>query len=123
MVDVDVPRTWVRFRESLCTTCEGTCCKMPVEITFADLVKLGHAQEDESHLSKQKLFKRLRKLGVLNSYRQSTELFTLARQASGACVYLDAGGKCSVYEKRPGVCRSFPAIGPRPGFCPYKRAK
>ncbi len=94
---------------------------MPVEVTFDDLVRLELASVDEKGRSRQRLFKRLRGEGFVLSYRQSTELFTLARQSNGACVFLNKLGRCTVYEKRPDVCRAFPAVGPKPGFCPHNR--
>jgi uncharacterized protein len=39
------------------------------------------------------------------------------------CIYLGADRRCTVYEKRPEVCRQFPRIGPRPGWCPAGSAK
>jgi Fe-S-cluster containining protein len=95
---------------------------MPVEIEFSDLVRLGLADPDEEHRSKKKLVRRLEKAGYLRSFREGTGLFMLAQQDQTACVFLNLETRlCSVYDKRPDVCRKFPSIGPRPGFCPYKR--
>lgn len=92
---------------------------MPVEINADDLVRLGIAKQDEVDQSKKRLAKRLRKEGIIASYREGTDLFMLAQRANDDCVFLDLQTRlCTVYDRRPGVCRKFPEIGPRPGFCP-----
>lgn len=95
---------------------------MPVEVRATDLVRLGLASIDEVEGSKKKLAKRLIKEKVVSSYREGTDLFMLAQKPNDDCYFLDSKTRlCSVYEKRPEVCRLFPEIGPRPGFCPAKR--
>lgn len=83
-------------------------------------MRLGLAADFELEESTKKVFKRQKKDGVLASYREGTGLFMLSQRANGDCFFLDARTRlCTVYEKRPGVCRDFPTqIGPRPGFCP-----
>lgn len=120
--DKDKPWTWLRYRDGLCDSCYGSCCTMPVEIKAEDLVRLGLATEDELSSSIKKVAKRLIKEGVLSSYRESTGNFMLTQKANEDCYYLDLKTRlCTVYEKRPGVCREFPSIGPRPGFCPVRK--
>lgn len=120
--DKDKPWTWVKYRDGLCNGCHGSCCTMPVEIKSEDLVRLSLATEDELNASAKKVAKRLIKEGILNSYRDSTGNFMLTQKANDDCYYLDLKTRlCTVYEKRPGVCRDFPAIGPRPGFCPVRK--
>jgi Fe-S-cluster containining protein len=96
---------------------------MPVEIHGEDLVRLGVATEDEIISgSRKKLAKRLMKEGILQSYREATELFMLTQRPNGDCYYLHPITRlCTVYEKRPETCRKFPEIGPRPGYCPSNR--
>jgi Fe-S-cluster containining protein len=61
----------------------------------------------------------LMKEGIISSYRQGTELFMLTQKHGRDCYFLDSKTRlCTVYDKRPGVCRDFPSIGPRPSFCP-----
>lgn len=121
-VDKDMPWTWLKYRDGLCNGCQSGCCTMPVEVKASDLVRLGVASEDEVEISKKKLAKRLIKEGVLTSYRESTDLFMITQRPDGDCYYLHPKTRlCTVYEKRPGVCREFPSIGPRPGFCPSRR--
>lgn len=120
--DKDKPWTWLKYRDGLCNGCHGSCCTMPVEIKAEDLVRLGLATEDELSISAKKVAKRLMKEGVISSYRDGTGNFMLTQKANDDCYFLDLKTRlCTVYEKRPGVCREFPSIGPRPGFCPVRK--
>ena len=95
---------------------------MPVEVKLSDLIRLEVVSEDEASGSIKKLAKRLSKEGIISSYRQGTDLFMLTQKANRDCLYLNEKTRlCTVYEKRPDVCRQFPEIGPRPGFCPGSR--
>jgi uncharacterized protein len=117
-VDKDDPRTWVKYKESDCRTCRGTCCTMPAEVKLEDFVRLGYVSEDEC--ASKKLITRLKKEGVIQSYRSSTELFMLEQKSNGDCIFLDSKTRrCTVYAKRPLMCRNFPTLaGNRLGFCP-----
>ena len=121
VVDKDRPSSWVRYRESLCRGCRAECCAMLLEVTVEDLIRLGVCDRDEAERSLKKLFKRLRKQKIAMSYRDGTGLFMLQGKANGDCQFLDSTTRlCTVYERRPDVCRSFPSIGPRPQFCPSR---
>jgi hypothetical protein len=92
---------------------------MPVEVHLTDLIRLGVTDEDEASGSIKKLAKRLIKEKIVISYRAGTNLFMLSAKPNGDCVFLDSQTRlCTVYENRPEVCRKFPEIGPRPGYCP-----
>lgn len=122
VIDKDRPSSWVPHRESLCSGCHAQCCAMLLEVTGEDLVRLEVCTSDELRSSPKKLFKRLRKERVAMSYRHGTGLFMLQSKANGDCQFLDSQTRlCTVYAKRPDVCRNFPSIGPRPGFCPARR--
>jgi len=122
--DKDKPWTWIKYREGMCTGCSGDCCTMPVEVKGEDLVRLQVALQDEVDSSKRKLAKRLIKDGIIQSYREGTDLFMLTSRPNGDCLYLHPQTRrCTVYDKRPGVCREFPAIGPRPSHCPRNAKK
>jgi uncharacterized protein len=122
MIDKDRPSSWVPFRESLCRGCNADCCSMLLEVTIDDLVRLEVCTEDEARGSHKKLFKRLQKEKIAMSYRQGTGLFLLQSKSNTDCQFLDSATRlCTVYEKRPAVCRKFPSIGPRPTFCPARR--
>lgn len=117
---VDQPSKWKLFRNGSCESCWGSCCTMPVEVKMEDLVRLGLITEDET-VSPKKVFKKLSKEKYVTSYRQGTGFFMLTQKPNDDCIFLDSKTRlCTVYEKRPGVCREFPKIGPRPGHCPYK---
>jgi Fe-S-cluster containining protein len=115
---LDLLSKWTRFRPSLCKGCWAGCCRLPVEITIRDLIRMGLANEDDATSSLKKLAKRLESLGIIKSFRSSSGLFTLAQKPQGGCIYLDPQNMCKIYEKRPEVCRRFPEIGPKPGYCP-----
>ncbi len=122
--DKDRPSTWIRYRDGLCETCHASCCTMPVEVNAQDLIRIGITDEDEVNQSKKKLAKRLIKEKVVLSYREGTDLFMLSAKPNGDCYFLDSKTRlCTVYEKRPDVCRKFPEVGPRPGWCPEARKK
>jgi len=44
----------------------------------------------------------------------------LDQQVDGSCIYL-AGGKCSIHERRPLVCRDFFCTGDEPRFAEMRR--
>ncbi|MBL7716847.1 MAG: YkgJ family cysteine cluster protein [Bdellovibrionales bacterium] len=119
-IAIDRPSTWQKYHSGDCKGCWGGCCTLPVEVSAFDLMRLGVATEDEAASSQKKLAKRLIKEGVLQRYHPTTGLFVL-EQRGRDCIYLGKDRLCTVYEKRPEVCRQFPKIGPRPGFCPKQR--
>ena len=93
---------------------------MPVEVKLEDLIRLGYASEDDLEGSPQKLAKALKKQGIVKSYRESTQLFMLESRPNGDCFLLHPTTRlCTVYDKRPNVCRAFPmTMGNKLGFCP-----
>lgn len=124
IVDKDKPWTWIKYKDGMCKACSGACCTMPVEIKGSDLIRLELTDEDELNASPKKLSKRLIKEGIITSYRESSGNFMLTQKANGDCYFLNLKTRlCNVYEKRPSVCREFPAIGPKPQFCPANRDK
>jgi Fe-S-cluster containining protein len=124
IVDVDRPDTWTKYRSGLCDGCAANCCTMPVEVKLPDLVRLGLVDPFEAqHEPAKQIAKRLTKAGLIEHFNFKNSIYTLARRASGDCLYLDAvTRRCTVYEKRPNTCRLHPQVGPRPGHCPYGAA-
>ena len=120
--DKDRPSTWKKYDESNCTKCRANCCSMPVEIKISDLIRLGVTTQDEADNSIKKTAKRLKKEGIISSYRDGTEFFMLTQKSNEDCYFLDSNTRlCTVYHKRPDTCRSFPSqIGTRVGFCPVE---
>lgn len=98
--------------------CWGGCCTLPVEVSAADLIRLGLISEEEAALSLRAVAKKLEKAKVIQAFQPKTQVFTLSQVAGRDCIYLGKDRLCTVYEKRPNVCREFPKIGPRPGWCP-----
>ena len=122
MVDIDRPSTWTKFKPSLCSGCHGNCCKLHVEARVSDLVRMGLLSEDEALWSARKIARKLESQKLIQSYRASTMKFTLSQRVNNDCIFLDETSRlCTIYEKRPDVCRNFPEIGPRPGWCPESR--
>ena len=122
--DLDKLSNWTRFRPSLCRGCWAGCCRLPVEATADDLVRLGLLSADEAQGSLKKAARRLMAAGVVHQFRASTGLFTLAQTPDGDCIYLGKDDRlCTVYERRPSVCRRFPEVGPRPGHCPARQVR
>lgn len=99
---------------------------LPVEVSASDLMRLGVLTEDEASASLKKAAKRLKSEGLIKRYTPSTGIFILETHGEMECIYLNRDGLkkryCTVYEKRPEVCRRFPAIGPKPGSCPHEKA-
>ncbi len=124
-VDVDRVETWSRYRKGLCDSCVANCCTMPVEVRMPDLVRLGLVDPFEAeHEQPKQIARRLMKAAQIDHFNHKNNLFTLARRADGDCCFLDAKTRrCQVYELRPDTCRKHPQVGPRPGHCPYGRAR
>ena len=123
MADAQRPSTWVKFRKELCEGCWAGCCTLPVEVSVRDLIRLGLATEEEAAVSLKDIAKRLLKQKVIQAFSAKAQIFVLAQVAGRDCLYLGKDRLCTVYEKRPEVCRKFPSIGPRPGFCPASRKR
>ena len=96
---------------------------MPVEVTIQDLVTLGKVSVDDVHTSRRKLVNHLKKSGLITSYRDATGKFMLTSRPNGDCLFLDSTSRlCTVYSKRPQLCRDFPIKkGNRLGHCPSIR--
>jgi Fe-S-cluster containining protein len=92
-----------------------------VEVRVDDLVRMGLIDAFEAEEPPKVLAKKLLKSGVIDHFNGKKALFTLARRANDDCRYLDERSRrCTIYARRPQTCRNHPAIGPRPGYCPYR---
>lgn len=119
-VDKENPDSWKKYTKNSCNTCVATCCSMPIEIRWEDLVRLNFVEEDDIFKPLKSIVAKLKKEKVITAYREESGLFAFKQTAEGKCRYL-VGNKCGVYEKRPLVCRAFPTtMGWRHGFCPQK---
>jgi Fe-S-cluster containining protein len=87
-------------------------------------MRLELITEDEAAASLKKTAKRLIKEGIVRSFFAKTGVFMIEQRYGRDCIFLgEKDRRCTVYEKRPEVCRQFPKIGPRPGFCPERKIK
>lgn len=120
-IDPQKPSEWREFKKNLCQDCWAGCCTLPVEVSAFDLVRLGITNEEEASISLKKLAKRLQKEGIIQAYQAKSQLFILEQRHGRDCIFLGQDRLCTVYDKRPQVCREFPKIGPRPGHCPYTK--
>ena len=103
----------------MCEGCWAGCCTLPLEVSAFDLIRLELITEDEAATSLKKVAKRLIKEGKVRSYHGANGLFIIEQRQGRDCIFLgEKDRRCTVYEKRPEVCRTFPKIGPRPGYCP-----
>jgi uncharacterized protein len=121
--DAQRPSTWKPYRKGMCEGCWAGCCTLPVEVSAFDLIRLGLVTEEEAALSLRAVAKRLARERIIQAFNAKSGLFVLEQRHGRDCIYLDRQRRCTVYEKRPEVCRSFPKIGPRPGWCPGGPAK
>lgn len=119
-VDKENPASWKKFTQNSCKTCAATCCSMPIEVRWEDLVRLNLVNETDILQPLKKLVARLKKEKIITAHRKETGLFAMKQTSEGVCRYL-VGNKCGVYKNRPLVCRAFPLeMGWRHGFCPQK---
>lgn len=124
LVDVAAPRTWLKFNQEMCQTCRGSCCSLPVELNFADLIRLGVVDAFEAEEPRRKIAKRLKKDGIISHYHNKSDIYTLTQLSNGDCLYLDQKSRlCTVYDRRPQTCRNHPKVGPRSGYCAYVKKK
>jgi uncharacterized protein len=120
-IDAQRPSTWVKYKTGLCNGCWGGCCTLPVEVSAADLIRLELIDEEEAAVSLKAVAKKLMKQKLIQAFNAKSGIFVLEQRYGEDCVFLGRQDRlCTVYEKRPEVCRKFPKIGPRPGFCPSR---
>jgi Fe-S-cluster containining protein len=122
--DPQKPSTWKPYKSGMCEGCWAGCCTLPLEVSAFDLMRLELITIDEASASLKKVAKRLMKDGIIRSYMAKTGVFMMEQRAGRDCIFLgEKDRRCTVYEKRPEVCRTFPKIGPKPGWCPEGKIK
>lgn len=118
--DIDDISTWVKHRNKLCRHCRASCCTLPVEVKATDLIRMKLMDRCELEDNPKIVARRLKKEGLIEHFHFKSVTYTLARMASGDCIYLHKNTRlCTIYELRPDTCRQHPEIGPRPGFCAF----
>jgi len=118
--DPNRPSTWKKYKTGMCDGCWSGCCTLPVEMSANDLIRLELATEEECASGLKEVAKRLLKAKIIQKFEPKNQLFVLAQVGGRDCIYLSKDRLCTVYEKRPNVCRAFPSIGPRPSYCPVR---
>jgi uncharacterized protein len=84
-------------RDDLCSHCEAVCCRLTVVLMPDDRIPPWLVAEDDNGPD------------------------TMARGDDGWCVALDRQTmRCTIYEQRPAICRSFAMGGP---YCLDERAE
>lgn len=112
-------RQWRKFEKGLCSTCIGSCCYMPVEVTLTDLFEQEFLDPFIKELDSKEQIKEALKLKFVKRYTPSTEKFTLHQKKDLSCFFLTENGLCSIYERRFTTCRNHPKVGPKPDHCAY----
>lgn len=120
-VDIVRPKTWLRYKPSMCDGCQAGCCTMPVVVTTEDLFHMGYLKASEVEGPLVRISQRLKREGLIKSYRSRSRTFVLRQVNGHDCLFLDKDRRCTIYEKRPHICRRFPLNSIRPGYCPSIR--
>jgi len=92
---------------------------MPLEVSLPDLIRLGLVKKEEAIQELGTIANRLKKQKIIQKFHPKKMVFVIAQKKNKDCIFLDENRRCTVYLKRPEICRQFPKIGPKPGFCPY----
>lgn len=120
--DIDNTATWAKYTKKLCDHCAATCCSLPVEVKATDLIRMGLMDEFELSEELKHVARRLQKKRVIEHFHSKSATFTLSRMANGDCLYLDSRTRrCTIYSQRPETCRNHPRIGPRAGYCAFRK--
>ena len=93
-----------------CSKCPGYCCSYPrIEVKEADLARLARHHGISTELA-QRRFTRLYEPGERILKHQKDEVY------GSICRFFDTDERrCTIYEARPKVCRSYPD-GPKCGY-------
>ena len=111
---------WTEYESGLCDSCVALCCRMRVEATLDDLVRMELVAPMEALGPIKRIARKLRQQGLIEDHNPTRATFTLARRANDDCIFLgEETRRCTIYEIRPETCRNHPEVGPRPGFCPH----
>ncbi len=120
--DLENTATWTKYSSKLCRYCTASCCSLPVEVKVEDLVRMKLIEEFFLEENPKYLARRLHKEGHIEHFHARTATFTLARRANGDCIYLGSSTRrCTIYADRPDTCRNHPGIGPRSGYCAFRK--
>lgn len=120
--DLDKTATWAKYNKRLCDHCAASCCSLPVEVKPSDLVRMELMDEFELQEDLKHIARRLMKQHLVGHFHSKTQTLTLARMANGDCIFLDSRSRrCTIYHQRPSTCRNHPQVGPRSGYCAFRK--
>ena len=120
--DIDNTATWVKYSKRLCNHCAASCCRLPVEVQPADLIRMELMDEFELQVELKLVARRLTKQHLIEHFHSKSGTFILARMANGDCIFLERRTRrCTIYVQRPETCRNHPQVGPRSGYCAFKK--
>lgn len=81
--------------------CEAMCCRRIHYVNISE-------EEAKSGMYEFDTVRGLKSEGCLDpSHSDPNVTRILSKKPDGSCVYLDPSNKCSIYDKRPIVCREF----------------
>jgi len=120
-VDIVRPKSWVKYNPKNCKSCMAGCCTLPLRVDSEDLYHMGFLKAEEVNGPLKKIAQRLIKQGIIKSFDTRRELFMVRRHKNNDCIFLNEQRQCTIYDRRPFVCRSFPEYSARPGFCPNQK--
>ncbi len=120
-VDCLNSKTWVKYEPAMCKGCWAGCCTLPVTVDPEDLFHMGYVEAHEVNGPLKNVASRLLEAGIIQAHQPRSRTFTLHQKNGRDCVFLDKDRLCTIYDKRPSVCRRFPYNSERPGFCPSRR--
>src|ERR1700677_264345 len=109
-IDAQRPSTWVKYKTGLCNGCVAGCCTLPVEVSASDLIRLELITEEEAAVSLKAVARKLFASKTIQAFNNKSQLFVLEQRHGRDCLYLSPDRLCTVYAKRPEVCRKFPSI-------------
>jgi len=112
MAGAPASRDWRRFLGFRCTGC-GNCCRgTVVMVTDADLRRIAEGTglpldrivrfvpEDEANIPARSSW--------WVRFGDGRAVMALRHRAGGACAFLDAEDRCTIYDHRPVTCREHP---------------
>ncbi len=94
---------------------------MPVTVSSEELFHMGFIDYDQVNGPLKRIAARLQKQGIIGAYYHLTRTFRLKQVNGLDCIFLGSDRACTIYDRRPKICREFPDNGARPGYCPSQK--
>lgn len=87
IVSIDNRDTWTKYRLGLCNGCQAFCCRMPVEATLTDLIRIEVVDPFDAQGRLKRIAWKLKQQGIIEHYNLSQGKFTLARRPNLDCTF------------------------------------